>query len=110
MIGEEKLDRWIARHDEVSRVRYSAIVWPWVLGIFLLNVVLPILAALALLIGVILVPVKLVNESACNQRASQLRVIDGDYRLLSDTCYLTLRDGRVIPADQYRAIQETHLR
>jgi hypothetical protein len=56
---------------------------------------------------VICTTIKVLGESSCNERASELSVVDGDYRFVSDTCYLTLNSGIVIPADQYRAVEET---
>jgi len=63
-------------------------------------------ACLPVFVGLILGLCVGLGEAGCNQRAAELHVVDGDYRLLSDTCYLTLSDGTVIPADQYRATQE----
>lgn len=77
--------------------------WWWypVMGVAFLVAVVAILAA-------IVVPLKaFVLEPGCDQRAGeQSAVRSGDYRLLSDTCYLTLDDGTVIPADQYRTFRE----
>ena len=65
-----------------------------------------LLALLAAVIGGLVTTIKPFLEASCNQRGSELGAVDdGDYRLMSDTCYLTLRDGTVIPAYQYRATE-----
>lgn len=66
----------------------------------------------AVAIGGLVVLAKVTSETSCNQRASTLRygqpvVVGGDFRFWSNTCYLYLNDGRVIPDDAYRMIQET---
>lgn len=48
--------------------------------------------------------VKPIGEISCNQRAEELQV-DGDYRFMSSTCYLTLKNGQVIPANQFRSVE-----
>jgi hypothetical protein len=79
------------------RDRRGEVRWPWWLA-FVLGVI-----ALVVAIGVAIG--KPIAETVCNQRAAQMEVVDGDYRLLMTTCFLTLSDGTVIPSDQYRAAE-----
>lgn len=47
------------------------------------------------------------SEVGCDQKADQLAtqgVVGGDFRVWSNTCYLTFRSGKVIDADQLRVI------
>lgn len=68
--------------------------------------ILMILAAAMAVIVLLFVGIKVaILEPGCDQRAEEMGVVDGDYRLLSDTCWLTLRDGRKLPADQVRGVE-----
>lgn len=50
---------------------------------------------------------KPLNEASCNQTAAQYHV-DGDYRVLSDSCWLTTSDGTVVAADRFRQWEAVH--
>lgn len=63
--------------------------------------------AILLVIGTLLVAAKAaILEPSCDQAARQMHVRDGDYRLLTDACWLTLNDGTRIPLDNYRASEK----
>lgn len=59
----------------------------------------------AFVVAAVIAIAKPLKEASCNQQAEQIGVVDGDFRWLSATCYLTLDDGSVIPADRFRAVE-----
>lgn len=72
---------------------------------FVVGVVVVVIAGVLVIGGIMLTIKVALMEPGCNQRADELGVVDGDYRILSDTCYLTLSDGRKLPADQVRGVE-----
>jgi hypothetical protein len=61
-----------------------------------------IAAFIAIILGIYAGIAKPFNEIACNDRDTLDRVVHTDYKLWADTCYVTLENGTVVPADQYR--------
>lgn len=67
--------------------------------------ILRTLAVCAVLFGGLMAAIvgifKVSHEASCNQQGEQYG-LPADYRWMSATCYLTLKDGRKIAADKYR--------
>lgn len=71
------------------------------------GIVLGVAALLVVVILLFALPIQaLIMEPGCNQKAQELGLPDGDYRLLSDECFLTLPSGEVVPASNYRLNQK----
>ena len=63
-----------------------------------------LLLVVTALVGIIIAIAKPLSEASCNQKGAEYR-LPADYRLLSDTCYVTLRDGRKIDVNQIRGVE-----
>lgn len=65
------------------------------------------LSAVVALIGGIVFVVYLAEEAGCNQKVDgNDEFVDGDYRLLSNTCFVTLTTGERVSYDRYRLEDE----
>lgn len=68
-----------------------------------------ILAGAFVLAAVIIASAILINkpfaEASCNQTAAQYHV-QGDYKLMTDTCWLTAKNGQVVNANNFRQFEE----
>lgn len=70
-------------------------------------ITLAIVAVFAAFVGVIVFGlVKPLSEMDCNQRGDELGAKHSDYRVWSDTCYLTTPSGQVVAADNYRYVEQ----
>lgn len=66
--------------------------------------------SLLLLLTVLVVIISIakpISELSCNQVAEKYSV-EGDYKLLSDTCWLTNKNGTVISEDAFRSFEEVN--
>lgn len=68
------------------------------------GILIGVLLAAALLIVAIVAIAKPFIEAGCNQKGEQYG-LEADFRLLSNTCYVTLPNGRKIDAAQIRGVE-----
>lgn len=68
------------------------------------GIVIGLIAVAFVLVGVIVACVKPIAEASCNQQGEAYS-LPADYRLMSDTCYVTLSDGRQIDVSNIRAVE-----
>ena len=85
--------------------RYGKPFWRWGGFWFTICLVLGIIALLA----VIVVGAKVIQETGCNSKVERLNnpnIVDGDYDFWASICYVTMEDGRVIPLENFRVMEQ----